>query len=275
MITLDDKYRFEDFGFICEPGNEDPLTPVFDRKTYTIPGRPGVIPFGTEIKEKQFSFPLRIIERFYTEMQRKFRAFAAFFFDQYGQPRKVKMVLDYDSDKYYFVELAQQLLPERLPEDGTLVLSLVAYDSYAFSTADAYDPIEKQIYDTGLKYDSGLIYPNTPAFQWIYEVHYSGIENHSHLEVPLKIVVKGRCKNPKITNLATGKWVQINETFTDADQLIIDAKAWTVVKNRTVNLLTKYKGDFIRLTGGNNGLMFESETEPNAQVSFEWSHLFL
>lgn len=78
MITLDDKYRFEDFGFICEPGYDDSITPIFDRKTYSIPGVEGVIPFGTEVKEKPFSYPLMIMERFHIEMQRKFEMLTDF-----------------------------------------------------------------------------------------------------------------------------------------------------------------------------------------------------
>lgn len=126
MITMDDNYRFEDFGFICEPGNGDPLNPNMDRKTLTIPGRPGVWDFGVEIREKPFSFPLRILERFHSDMQWKFNEFIAFWFDQFGQPREVKIVRDYEPDKFYLVKLVSQIIPERLTDEGAFVLQLVA-----------------------------------------------------------------------------------------------------------------------------------------------------
>ncbi|QWH11959.1 phage tail family protein [Bacillus mycoides] len=224
MITLDDKYRFEDFGFICEPGNDDPLTPVFDRKTYTIPGRPGVFTFGTEIKEKHFAYPLMIIERFHSEMQRKFEKFSSFFFDPYGEPRKTKMVRDYEPDRFYYVELAQQILPERLPEDGKLVLQLVAYDPYAYSHVKSDEKIKwgsKIPFNTKIKF-------NHKASQYTVTGAQSLEVNNMGSLVVRPII--------EIVGTATALTLTINgESFSfgnlSNETLFIDALTYTVMKN--------------------------------------------
>lgn len=130
MILMDDEYKFEDFGFICEPSNEDSISPSIERKTLAIPGRPGTWDFGVEIGEKPFSYPLRIFERHWIDREHKFNEFKNFWFDQYGQPREVKIIRDYEPDKYYMVKIASQMIPERLDDEGAFTLPLVASDPY-------------------------------------------------------------------------------------------------------------------------------------------------
>lgn len=132
MIILDDKHISE-FGFEVEPSHEDPITPVFEHKTLAIPGRPGLWHFGTEMRQRQFNFPLILHERFHDSMQSAFNKLVAFLFDEYGQPRTIKMVREYEPDKFYTVKVVQQMLPERLTEEGNLILPLVADDPYKYS----------------------------------------------------------------------------------------------------------------------------------------------
>lgn len=130
MITMEDKYRFEDFGFFCEPGYEDPLTPNFERKTLSIPGRVGVWDFGVEIRERPLAYPLKIMDRLHGRMEYQFNLFKDFWFDAYGQPREVKIVRDIEPDKFYMVKLSAPLLPQRLEEEGNFTLPLVANYPY-------------------------------------------------------------------------------------------------------------------------------------------------
>ncbi|MGE7881696.1 phage tail domain-containing protein [Bacillus sp. NPDC094077] len=246
MITLDDKYRFEDFGFICEPGYEDSITPVFDRKTYSIPGIDGVVPFGTEIKEKPFLYPLKIMERFHIEMQKKFEEFSSFFFDKYGHPRKIKMVRDYDPGKYYFVELAQQMLPDRLPEDGTIVLPLVAYDSYAYSIVKSTDSIK---WGTRIPFATRIKFGYSPTQYTVNGPQDLEVNNMGSLVVRPVI---------KIVGTATGLTLTINgESFSFGDlkseTLFIDAATYTVMKNGKNHLFnTKGNLEELELFPGNN-----------------------
>ncbi|MEK4779825.1 phage tail domain-containing protein [Bacillus sp. FSL L8-0199] len=224
MITLDDKYRLEDFGFICEPGYEDSITPIFDRKTYSIPGVEGVIPFGTEVKEKPFSYPLMIMERFHTEMQSKFEKFTDFFFDKYGNPRKIKMVRDYDPGKFYYVELAQQITPDRLPEDGKFVLPLVAYDPRGYSIVKSTDKIK---WGTRIPFSTQIPFNHKTSQYTVNEPQILSVYNNGSLVVRPVIEVVGSAKSATLT---------INgESFSFGDlnneTLFINAATYTVMKN--------------------------------------------
>jgi len=132
LIILDCK-NISEFGFEVEPGYEDPITPNMDRKTIAIPGRSGLWDFGTEIREKPFAFPLKIHDRFHDEMQSAYNRLVAFLFDEFGKPRLIKMVREYEPDKFYMVKVVTQMIPERLAEDGNLILPLVADVPYKYS----------------------------------------------------------------------------------------------------------------------------------------------
>lgn len=263
MITLDDKYRLEDFGFICEPGYDDPLTPSFTRKTYSIPGREGVIPFGTEIKEKEFSYPLMIMERFHIEMQRKFEKFTGFFFDQYGNPRKVKMVRDYDPSKFYYVELAQQITPDRLPEDGKFVLPLVAYDPRGYSIVKSTDKIK---WGTRIPFATQIPFGYKPSQYNVVSSQTLNVDNNGSLVVRPIIEISGTVTelilniNSEVFNFGNLK----NET------LLIDAQHYTVKKN-SQNYLFKMTGNLekIELFPGNNTVQIGGSSI-NLKVTFNF-----
>ena len=136
MIILDGKHISE-FGFEVEPGHDDPITPNFEHKTLAIPGRPGAWYFGSEIKERPFSFPLVIHDRFYDNMQRAYNRLVAFLFDKFGKPREIKIVREYEPDKFIKARVLQQMLPERLTEEGKVVLPFIAYDPYKYSNVYA------------------------------------------------------------------------------------------------------------------------------------------
>lgn len=274
-LTIDGKHISE-LNLQLLRDHQNPAAPSTRDNVMTIPGMHGAYDFGASLGAREFNLPVHLkLKNEYETLSSAIRKVMAVFIDPYGKPKTVKLIFDYEPDKYYMVRYSGNIPINRLFSMGKFELPLTAYDPHAYANSNAYDPKDKQDYDKGLQYDSGIVYPNTQGFKWLYPLHYSGVFNYSYYATPFKVIVKGRCKNPKITNLNTGAWVQISETFNDSDQFIIDAKTWTVVKNGTTNLLTKYKGDFIQLIEGENGFKFESETIPSAQVKFEWNHLFL
>lgn len=133
MITLDDKYRLEDFGLIAEIGHGNPITPKIENKTIPIPGRAGLWDFGSEIKEKQISLPVACVGEDRITLQQNLNDFVAFLCDEYGKPREMKVVFDYEPDKFYTAKLVGQIEPERIIHLGRFVFDLVANDPYKYS----------------------------------------------------------------------------------------------------------------------------------------------
>ncbi|TYS14270.1 hypothetical protein FZC78_19125 [Rossellomorea vietnamensis] len=139
MITMDDQYRFEDFGFYCEPGNEDPATPDYENKTLFIPGKIGEWDFGAEVKGRPFSFPLKIMDRFYTNMQRNLNDFVAFLLDPYGKPRLIKIEFDYDPGKYCMAKLNGPVVPQRVDGEWVVNLNFKANDPLKYSNTENHE----------------------------------------------------------------------------------------------------------------------------------------
>ncbi|MBG9841469.1 hypothetical protein ABE30_28815 [Bacillus tropicus] len=243
MITLDDKYRLEDFGFIFEPGYDDALTPVFDRKTYTIPGRPGAIPFGTETKERPFAYPLIIMERFHMDMQDKFRNLISFFFDEYGEPRKIKMIRDYEPDKFYYIELAQQVIPERLSEDGKLVLQLVAFDPYSYSIVHSTENVH---WGDDIPFMSDIPFLLGDSKTLVTSPTSIEIENYGSLVVRPKVVIFGNAEGFSLK--INGEKFYVGN-FTQST-VTIDAETYTAIRVRGTaqsNILYSLEGNLEKL----------------------------
>lgn len=263
MITLDDKYRLEDFGFICEPGYDDSITPIFERKTYSIPGVEGVIPFGTEVKEKPFAYPLMIMERFHIEMQRKFEKFTDFFFDQYGNPRKVKMVRDYDPSKFYYVELAQRITPDRLPEDGKFVLPLVAHDPRAYSIMDSTKEIH---WNDSISWMSDIPISFKKTSYTINRPQSISINNYGSMVVRPVVEIKGSAEN--FTFTLNGERFSLG-TFAKST-FVLDSKHYTAIKNGQ-NFLFQMQGNLEKLelnSGINSIRMAGSNLNINLDFKF-------
>jgi phage-related protein len=263
-----------DFKLKCELLHDHPALPSTRDYTVELSGRHGAYDYGADFGPRPFNLPMKLHGvRSNAELAAAITEFKKALLDSTGRPKTIKLSFDYEPDKWYMARYSGSLPIDRLVVMGKFILPLTAYDPAAYAAANAYD-ISRQ-YDTGLQYDAGLIYPNPPSFQWLYTRQYSSLYNHSYYKTPLKIIIKGSCTHPKITNIDTGTYIKITETLSANDELIIDAANFTVVKNKTVNLLSKYTGDFIQLVQGANGFSFESDSTPNATVTLEWNHLFL
>ncbi|TMU85485.1 phage tail family protein [Bacillus sp. BHET2] len=242
MITMDDKYRFEDFGFYCEPGNEDPLMPSFERKTLAIPGRLGSWDFGVEIGEKPFSYPLKVIERYHTQMQRYFNEFVAFLLDPFGKPREIKIVRDYEPDKHYMVKVSASILPERLEEEGAFILGFIASDPLKYGNVENHE----------INWDS-----ETVTFDDSYSidtVYVDGMLITSSQTV--ETTVNGYAMTPTILISGSGEDVVIEAngkslslgSFTNSE-IVVNGKSFTIFKDGIEEFIN---GDIPDLLPGRN-----------------------
>lgn len=226
MVILDDIYTFKDFGLIPLLGHEHPIVPDITNKTLKIPGKAGEYYFGTEIGTKPFSIPLGIMERDRIELQQKLNSLVAFLFDQYGNPRTIKMSFNYEPDKYYMVRVNGSVSVERMMIAAEFEIPFIAYDPYKYSVA----------YTDEITWGSTVI-----TFQSHYTFGHDGTIGTVHLTTDsedLKYFVDGLAVKPiiEITGSATGLVLFTGEytiefqDFTDVDW-IIDCEKYTVLKN--------------------------------------------
>ncbi|MCG5104454.1 phage tail domain-containing protein [Oceanobacillus alkalisoli] len=269
MITMDDNYRLEEFGFKAYLDHEHQATPEIRRKTMPIPGMAGSWNFGSEIGERHFNIPLKLSGEDQVSMQYLQSAFITFLFDAFGKPRPIKMSFDYEPDKHYTVELSSVVTPNTaIYHFKNFGLPLVASDPMKYASANQYDP-DRDIYYGHVQ--DGDYYDNPQSFQWQYERHYSGINNYSSLVADFMIEIAGTVTDPSVTNLNT------NQTLTlpsiNNGRLVIDGKRFVVIKDGQ-EILDGSNYNFFHIQPGAVGFLFEGEN-PSATVNYGWLHKFM
>lgn len=269
LITIDDK-RLEDFGLYLEEGQQHPATPYFQHNTMEIAGMPGVWDFGTEIREKRFEFPIATngIERF--EMQRRINSLVAFLCDEFGKPREIKLVFDYEPDKFYTAKLAEQFVPDMVKPFTRFYLPFIAFDPFKYASANQYDPKENYKYDEQYLYDIGLMYDNPKSFKWQYSKHYSGVNNYSSLATHFVIEIQGTVQNGSITNLENNQKLTLPNISNG--KLVVDGKRFAIIRNGTA-ILEGSNYNFFDIQPGEVGFLFEGDNA-HATVTYKWLHKF-
>jgi predicted phage tail component-like protein len=278
MLSIDGVHLENDLGLHLLAGSDETMMPETRQDTLTIPDRHGAIVFDSYLEPRRL-FPQILIPSQATlnDVQGIVRKVSSLLVDEYGNPKDVKLIYDYEPDKYYIARLTGYISVDRIAKAGIFLIPMYAYDPYAYAGMTAYDPTNSQVYNTGLQFDSGLMYPNGTSFLWAYNKHYSGVYNYSYYITPLRVVIEGEVINPKITNQITGKTMSIGIQLKAGEKLYIDGQNLTViheVNGIRSNSITNLQGDFIGLISGDNPLLFEGGL-PNATVTFNWEHKFL
>lgn len=237
MLTMDDKYRFEDFGLICEVGHEHPLTPNMERKTLAIPGRVGLWDFGVEIRERPFNFPMGLIEMDRMELQYKLNKFIDFLFDPFGQPRSIKIIFDYEPDKFYLVKCSEVISPERMINASRFNLPFVAdypYKQFIVQSGEI-------IWDSDVPIQSDVTWLSSGNDFEIKTSQTIEVFNDGNLIVRPKILINGTSSSLTLTlNGESFSFGIINQP------IVIDSERYLVNINGIDNL-TVMKGNLEKL----------------------------
>lgn len=265
MITLDDKYKFKDFGLYVEEGHDHPVTPSFVRKVMHIPGRPGQWDFGTELREKAFQIPLATQSRDRVELQRRLNNFVAFLFDEFGQPREFKLAYDYEPGKFYKVKVAESFSPERVRPFSRFMLPLVANDPYKYSN----------VYADEVTWGSEVI-----TFEYNYLLGHESTSGAVKITGPqtINITVDGLAVQPIFEISGTGVNLSISANgysfdlpiFVDIDW-IIDFEKYVVYQNGQERMLDIK--DFYLMPGNNQVQVKGDIIDINMRIKFRDKYL--
>lgn len=266
MPTKLDNYKFEDFGLIEEFGHVHPSTPEFNEQTLVIPGRTGLISFGTQIGAKQFSLPVKVFVRDRYERQRRKNNFVAFLWDEYWQPREFRLSFDYEMDKYYIAKIAIQFTPEMLFQMDQFELPLVANDPTKYFLIDAdqirigsHIPIRSHIR------------PNARHSFTIYNNQSIKVINDGSLVIRPKIIVSGNATSLTIKNTRNNQSFKMTNIVYN-NQVIVEGETYMVTEGG-IDTFSRLTGDFIDLLPGENILNITGEYM-NLKIDFKYKAKF-
>lgn len=240
MISLDG-HKLSEWKLVVEPGHENPLTPELRRNVMTIPGMPGSWDYGSEWGERPLSIPVWIQHKDKMEMQRLMREFVAFLLDSYGRPREVKLIYDYDPDKYYSVKLSQLLNPERLAKLSKFAIPFVANNPYAQFIV----PSNQISWDSDIPFMSDVLWGMDKTEFTINGPQTITLVYSGNVAMRAGFILKGSGTNVKVS--ANGKTMTFGNMSNTTYE--VDGQTYTIKKNGVDSLVST---EFIELVHGEN-----------------------
>lgn len=266
MPTKLDNYTFADFGLIEEFGHVHPSTPEFEDKTISIPGRPGLLSFGTQIGAKQFTFKLKVFVRDRFERQRRKNNFVAFLFDEYMRPREFKLRFTYEPDKYYWVKVSNQITPEMLTVTDQFELTLIANDPRKYFLLDA-DEIRMGSHIPVRSH----VRPARHAFT-VTGNQTIKLINDGSLALRPRISINGTATSLTVRNTRNGQSFSMSNIASNKP-VIVEGERYLVTEGG-VDTFSKLTGKFLDLLPGDNDIAI-SGSNLDLTISFKYKSQFM
>lgn len=238
-LTIDGK-PLKQLGLALLPGFQHPAAPPIRDYTVSIPGRPGAYYFGSDIDPLEFSLPLIIKpkeNRF--ELAVAIRNTVATFIDPYGKPKEVKLIYDYEPDKYYLVRYSGSLPIDRYFRMGKFELPLIAYNPYAYSIVES---TKDALWGDDIPFMSDIPLGGSGASYVVTTPQSLNIDNLGSLVVRPIVEISGSATSLTLT--IQGESFSIG-TFTNST-ILIDAERYAAIKNGQ-NFLFQLQGDLEKL----------------------------
>ncbi|MBG9839819.1 MULTISPECIES: phage tail domain-containing protein [Bacillus cereus group] len=266
-LTIDGK-TLNELGLALLPGHEHPAAPSTRDYTVSIPGVPGAYDFGSDLETRPFTLPVLVKpqpSKYLLSL--KIREIMKTFFDPYGKPKTVKLIFDYEPDKYYKVRYSGSLDTIRYKTMANLVFPLTAFDPCAYSVFDTANSV---LWGSDIPFMSDIPFGIGDYSFGITAPITLRIENMGSLAVRPVIKISGSATSIVIT--ANGNSFSVG-TFPEGANFLVDCERYTVIKDGQ-NHLSKMTGKFIELMPGNNSVRVTGNNM-NLKISFEFQAKYI
>ncbi|MGX5569501.1 distal tail protein Dit [Bacillus toyonensis] len=262
-LTIDGK-RLNELSLALLPGFQHPAAPPIRDYTVSIPGRPGAYYFGSDIDPLEFNLPLIIKpqeDRF--SLTAAIRKMVAAFIDPYGKPKQIKLIYDYEPDKYYLARYSGSMAIDRYFRMGKFELPLIAYDPCAYSVLQSTDEIRWQdmvpwMSDIPIGFKKAAYKVNSPQTLTV--------DNFGSLVVRPVLEINGSANN--FTFTLNGERFSLG-SFTNSS-FLIDAERYSIIKDGQ-NFLFKLQGNLekLELMPGANAIQIGG-SNLNINIAFKY-----
>ena len=272
MITFIDKDGTEktniDLGFKVKTDSEGMLLPATKDRIEDIPFLAGEVDMGSEPSSITHNLQCRVLGKSNANLVETRNKIASFFTDEKGRAKTVKVIFDYEPDKYYKARYNSSIPIQKQVTHFDFTLPLISFDPFKRASANEYD--EVLLYDDGNEYDQGDIYPNEETIQLQSGLNMMSFYNYSDKETAFKVIIDGQFDNLIIKDELTGEEFTLNDSGNSA---VVDMERKQVAVNGE-NALKNYGGDFLTLQPGENEFKIYTDTA-DGQITFEWEHRFI
>jgi predicted phage tail component-like protein len=263
-LTIDGK-KLSELKLALLPGFQHPAAPPVRDYTVSIPGRPGAYYFGSDIDPLEFNLPLIIKpqeDRY--KLAAAIRKMVAAFIDPYGKPKEVKLIYDYEPDKYYLARYSGSMPIDRYFRMGKFELPLIAYDPHAYSILESTKELH---WNDSILWMSDIPFNSKKTSYTVNSPQRLAINNFGTMVVRPMIEIRGSADNFALTiNNEKFSFGTLANAF-----LLIDAEKYAVMKDGK-NFLFQINGDLEKLIlkPGMN-LSIISGTKMNLKIDFKFN----
>ncbi|PHD85474.1 distal tail protein Dit [Bacillus toyonensis] len=262
-LTIDGK-RLNELSLVLLPGFQHPAAPPIRDYTVSIPGRPGAYYFGSDIDPLEFKLPLIIKpqeDRY--KLSAAIRKMVAAFIDPYGKPKEIKLIYDYEPDKYYLARYSGSMPIDRYFRMGKFELPLIAYDPHAYSIVESAKGIK---WGDRIPWMSQIPIGLGRTSYTITSSQTLSINNYGSLVVRPVIEISGSATSLTLT--IKGERFSIG-TFTNST-ILIDAERYAAIKNGQ-NFLFQLQGNLekLELIPGANAIQIGG-SNLNINIAFKY-----
>lgn len=266
-LTIDGK-TLNELGLALLPGHEHPAAPSTRDYTVSIPGVSGEYDFGADLESRPFTLPLLLKpqqDKFL--LSSKIREIMTVFFDPYGKPKTVKLIFDYEPDKYYKVRYSGSLDTTRYKTMANFVFPLTAFDPHAYSVFDTNDDV---LWGSDIPFMSDIPLNIGDYSYSITAPTTLQIKNIGSLVVRPIIHITGSATS--VVVYAGDKSFAVR-SFNDGATFLIDCERYIAIKDGK-NHLSEMTGNFIELNPGNNSVRITG-VDLNIKISFEFNAKYM
>ncbi|UUE91747.1 distal tail protein Dit [Bacillus cereus] len=238
-LTIDGK-RISELKLALLPGFQHPAAPPIRDHAVSIPGRSGAYYFGSEIEPMQFSLPLLVKpqeNRF--ELSAAIRKMVAAFIDPHGRPKEIKLIYDYEPDKYYLARYSGSMPIDRYISMGKFELPMIAYDPHAYSIVESTEDV---LWGDDIPFMSDIPLEIGASQYTVTNPQSLNIDNFGSQVVRPIVEITGSATSLTLT--VQGESFSLG-TFTNST-FLIDAERYAVIKNGQ-NFLFQLQGNLEKL----------------------------
>ncbi|KZD41592.1 distal tail protein Dit [Bacillus cereus] len=262
-LTIDGK-PLKQLGLALLPGFQHPAAPPIRDYTVSIPGRPGAYYFGSDIDPLEFNLPLIIKpkeDRF--ELAAAIRKMVAVFIDPYGKPKVVKIIYDYEPDRYYLAQYSGSLPIDRYFRMGKFELPLISYDPYAHSTVESTEDV---LWGDNVPFMSDIPLGGSDSSYIVTEPQNISVKNMGSKVVRPVVEISG---NANSLTLTVNRERFSFGTFTNSS-FVIDAERYAAIKDGK-NFLFQLQGNLekLELKPGANAIQIGG-SDLNINIAFKY-----
>lgn len=129
--------RWEDFSLRVLAEHDNPAQAEFSHKSMHIAGLSGLLDFGSEVEGKSFEINLNQLVRQELDLSQTINALNQFFFDEFKQPRFIKIIFDYEPNKYIWAKVSESFTPNRSTLQKKLTIPFIQFDDNKYSITEA------------------------------------------------------------------------------------------------------------------------------------------